>query len=271
MLGLDPRAAESPRLEDLLGDGAAQRIAQLRVACRRGGRLRFVPEGGGPRRPYVELRLLPLQQDLSIGWARDLRSQRRLARERRLLACYQRLIAETLAAAGAASDDDAFLDTTLAALGRARQISRCYIFRNDEPRALMTCTHEWVADGIAPFLGLTAAHEDFPRWWAELEAGRAIVGSDICHDLPEEIHEVLAMQGILSILLVPLRVHGRLWGCLGLDECVARRFWSRLEVRLVETLAQLLARLLERGPAPLPPPGRGLPGRPDLDLRRATD
>ncbi|MBM3318952.1 MAG: GAF domain-containing protein, partial [Candidatus Eisenbacteria bacterium] len=186
----------------------------------------------------------------------DLTRGRAIAGKLGLRACYQEAAAGVLRGPARRARLNDLLDGSLAILGRARRVSRSYIFVNDDERGLMTCRNEWAAPGVESFLGMTAAHGDFPYWLARLRADLPVVGGDILRDLPEEVHEILTLQGIVSILVVPLRVDRRLWGFLGLDECAARREWSRLEVSLLgefgDLIACLIGRRRSRGARPAP-------------------
>ncbi len=141
-----------------------------------------------------------------------------------------------------------FLNRTLQIVGLEREVSRAYVFRMDRARGRMLGTHEWTAEGITPYLGLEASFDDFPYWVAQLEANRIIVGSNIRRDLPAEVHEVLTMQDILSILVGPLQVAGELWGFMGLDECSVSREWTHLEAELFHGLCRAAAAVIGQTP-----------------------
>jgi len=263
MLGLDPLGAEPQRILGALAGEADGRLDLLRQASRRGGRLPLdvrLPAGAGRRRLLISF--APLSEEITLGIARDLTARARLEQETRLRACYQQAMAALLASPDRQQSVDALLGAGVAILGRARRVSRCYFFRNEAEDRRVTCVQEWLADGVESFQQFSADHEELSAWLRELQADRPIVGSDVVRDLPEEIHAILRLQGVLSVLVVPLRIEGALWGFLGLDECFAQRQWSGLEVRLARTYAGLLAALLEprlgppsgRSGAPAPPP-----------------
>lgn len=259
LLGSPNGASGDESWLDLLAGGEAWRREQIEQACWRGGPLHLEVATGTPGQPRrLSIQLSPILPDQTIAWIRDLTRLHELEDELRLRASYQEATIRILRAREASRDRGAFLDRALAIIGQARGVSRSYIFEQDEARRLVTCTHEWTAPGIEPFCGLTAAEEDFPFWCTELRANRAIAAADIVRDLPEELHEILKLQGILSILAVPLHGGGRLWGFLGLDECVACREWTGLEVRLFRALGDLISCLVS-GRSEGAPPRRGAP------------
>jgi len=248
MLGVAREHCVRRRLVDAVGadEPSRERIARALAACRAGrpARLEIGLRGDPGRR--LHLRLMPQPEGAVIGLVHDLTDQRALEREIRLRAGYQEALDRILAAALDPGSPDAFVNRALQAIGECMQTSRSYLFAMDDARRMMVCTHEWVAPGIERFLGLEASYDDFRYWVSELRADRAIVANDIRRDLPEELHELLSTQGILSLLVVPLRQSGRLTGFLGLDECAARRDWLPLEARLLRGLTDLLALALRR-------------------------
>jgi PAS domain-containing protein len=246
LLGRNGDACDPEILLDALTAGGPWRREQIREACRDGEALQIECDLALPAadRRRVAVRLTPLPHDLMAGWIRDLTQPRGMEQELHLRAAYQDASARILRACACERSPDDILGEALGIIGEARGVSRSYIFENDDERGLMTCTHEWVAPGIEAFRGLTAAHEDFPYWLTELRADRPILAGDVVEALPQELHEILSMQGILSILVVPLWVEGRLWGFVGLDECVARREWDPLELTLFRMFGELVAAVI---------------------------
>jgi PAS domain S-box-containing protein len=234
------------RLADIVPATASGRVAHC-LAVARGGRrvaTEILLRGEHPRR--LQLRLVPQARTRILGLVRDVTEARTLEREVQQRAGYQGALERVLDAS--ASPD--FLDRALRAIGECADVSHSYLFAMDDARRLMVCTHEWVAPGIEPFVGLEASYDDFPFWLAELRADRAIVACDIRRDLPEEVHEILSAQGILSLLVVPLRRDGALSGFLGLDVCAARREWLPLEAGMLRSLGRILTSIRTAAPPP---------------------
>jgi hypothetical protein len=242
LLGSLGEACGPALLLDALAASETWRREQLGEACRNGEALQIECDLGLPsERRRVAIRLAPLPDDLMAARIRDLTQPRDLEQELELRAAYQDASARILQACACGTGSDDILVEALRVIGEARGVSRSYIFENDGERGMMTCTHEWVAPGIEAFRGLTAAYDDFPYWLSELQANRPILAGDVVADLPEELREILSMQGILSILVVPLWVDGQLWGFVGLDECTARREWDPLELTLFRMFGDLVA------------------------------
>ena len=169
-------------------------------------------------------------------------SAQELALRRRYDACLAQILiwSEDIAA------PDEFALRSLAKIGETASVSRAYIYRFDYPTRRIRNTHEWTAPGMPALLGLEVGFDEFPFWVAQLQAGRMIVGSEIRRDLPAEVHEILTLQDIVSILVGPVRLAHRVWGFLGLDECTALREWSSTEIELFGCLCRAMGACLER-------------------------
>jgi two-component system cell cycle sensor histidine kinase/response regulator CckA len=135
-------------------------------------------------------------------------------------------------------------------LARFGQGDRAYIFRLDQGGDTVTNTHEWCDKGITPQQEqLQAVPVSLFEWWMErMYRGEPIHLASL-DDLPPEAadgREMLASQGIHSLVALPLRDGQRLLGFLGID-------WVRrpttLEPELVSMLqlgANLIRNSLER-------------------------
>ncbi|MBD2339455.1 PAS domain S-box protein [Calothrix sp. FACHB-156] len=132
-------------------------------------------------------------------------------------------------------------------LGTAAKVSRVYIFENYHAASgglVMSQCAEWCAPGIQPknhnpALQSVAYDKSFPRWATLLSQGEII--SDIVAECPELEREILASQGVLSILILPIFVKGEFFGFIGFDNCVAARFWENSEVALLQATAAAIA------------------------------
>ncbi|MCT7949572.1 PAS domain S-box protein [Ancylothrix sp. C2] len=130
--------------------------------------------------------------------------------------------------------------------------SRVYIFENHrdaEGRLLTSQRAEWCAADIEPqidnpLLQNLPYDEFFPRWVENLSKGKIMQGN--VADFPQVEKEVLEMQGIISILVLPLIVQGEFFGFIGFDNCVEKRQWDSLEVSLLMSVASAISLAKER-------------------------
>jgi len=152
---------------------------------------------------------------------------------------YEEAIAEISSKAMMIRNLDDFLNTALRILGEATAVSRVYLFQNYDNNKRTLNTHEWIQEEITPFVGLDADYKDFPYWYMMLSNDNVIMASDI-YELPGEVHEILAMQHIISILVVPIWVKGSFFGFIGFDECTKKRQWESYEINLLRATAQII-------------------------------
>jgi signal transduction histidine kinase len=141
----------------------------------------------------------------------------------------------------------------LASIGKATQVDRCYLFVNtlgaDEDTSTTSQRVEWTSDGIAPEIDNPELQgvpfSAFPEMMRPLAQGGEFC--ELVRDLPDGGgKEVLAAQGILSILALPVVVSGRFWGLVGFDDCTTERVWTQQERDVLRSFAGSLARAVER-------------------------
>ncbi|MEZ4837012.1 MAG: PAS domain-containing protein [Caldilineaceae bacterium] len=80
-------------------------------------------------------------------------------------------------------------------------------------------------------------------------ARHEVVSVDLVKELPDEAQaerEILSMQDIQSVLLVPLFAQGALIGFIGFDAVREPRMWSPPDIVLLQIVADLLSSALQR-------------------------
>ncbi|MDI6876785.1 MAG: PAS domain S-box protein [Methanomicrobiales archaeon] len=133
----------------------------------------------------------------------------------------------------------------LEVLGRAADVSRvciCACQAGSDGGARIRRTFAWKAPGIAP----PGEDPQDPRWEGGrtpllrqvLEQGRTAAAT--LADLAPADREVLEPQGIRSLVLVPIRAGGSVWGFIGFDECRCDRVWTFPEIKALEAVADLV-------------------------------
>ena len=153
------------------------------------------------------------------------------------------------------------IDDVLRHLGTAAGVSRVYIVAATEAElGLSAAGHrEWTADGIAPRAdppanGSYLESVGLGGWESVLRDGSIIegrLGSFKAHE-----RDVLAAQGVCSILVVPIFSGPSWWGFIGFDDCSEERDWPPERRRSAEGRrwarvgAAISARRARRGRTP---------------------
>ena len=138
---------------------------------------------------------------------------------------------------------DEGIQQALAALGRALELDRAYVFRI----GATTCsnTHEWCAPGIRP----ERDHlQDLPLalmapWLEAFERGEAVQVTDVdtLDDEHTELRQHLEAQDIQSLLALPMVFEGEVVGFVGFDAVRSRRTFGEVARGLLGTVADVLA------------------------------
>ncbi len=139
-------------------------------------------------------------------------------------------------------DIDAAIDEALASIGGFAGVDRSYLFTIDGE--LINNRHEWCASGVAPEIqNLQQVPYDTIHWWRpRLEAGESIY-IPLVAALPGERtaeRELLEVQGIQSLIVVPLMAPERVHGFIGFDSVREPRVWSRQAILLLRAVADVI-------------------------------
>ncbi len=147
-----------------------------------------------------------------------------------------------------AGDYTTAIDRALATLGQVTCVDRVYVFEFHPHPETGELAHsqrfEWVRETVTPQIdnpqlqNLTPAAIGTECWYESLQAGRTMSGS--LRDFPTPTQQLLASQGIQSILIVPIPVGGKLWGFIGFDDCQKERHWSADEAAVLTAMAATL-------------------------------
>jgi PAS domain S-box-containing protein len=142
--------------------------------------------------------------------------------------------------------DDA-IPQMLRHIGESVGVCRVHVFENHvgaEGEALASQRFEWCAPGIESQMANRALQnvrwrgDGLERWQAVLGRGEALTGH--VPGLTSGEQAVLAAQGIVSVLAIPLFVDDEWWGFISFDECATRREWTEAEIRALGTAASVV-------------------------------
>lgn len=143
---------------------------------------------------------------------------------------------------------DRAIEDALAKLGAFCGSDRSYLFT--ETRAGVICnTHEWCAPDIAPMIDML---QDMPidlikPWHAPfMDDGHAYIADVGELDPDHPVRQTLEMQGIRSLLAVPLVENGRCTGFMGYDSVHQVRHFLEGEIYLIRSVANIISTQLAR-------------------------
>ncbi len=147
--------------------------------------------------------------------------------------------------------EDAIADV-LRRIGGAANVSRAHVFENVVlPDGAEGTTHrfEWCAPGIEPQIDNPDTIDqpwgpDQDDWRAKLAAGEAVV--EVVRELADADRSEFSLQGIVSILDVPIFAGREWWGSIGFDECERERHWTRAEIDALRVVAVTLGAAIHR-------------------------
>ncbi|CDH43353.1 bifunctional diguanylate cyclase/phosphodiesterase [Candidatus Contendibacter odensensis] len=132
-----------------------------------------------------------------------------------------------------------------AQLGEITDVDRIYLFENHccphTGDLRMSQRHEWCAERVSTQIdnpelqNLSYEAAGFSHWREVLAANAPIAG--LVRDLPASVRAMMESQEILSLLIVPISVHGEFWGFIGLDDCRRERQWTSAEQRILQNIA----------------------------------
>ncbi len=150
---------------------------------------------------------------------------------------------------------DQGLHAALAALGTVGGVDRTSIFQFNGDRTALDRTHEWCSEGVEP----QRAHEPgvsaiaCPWWMDQMERGQTIHWPRVSA-LPADASTgrmPLNLQGVQSLVVIPLMASGILVGCLTLEAVWSEMAWPAEDIRLLTLVAQCMANTLLRTAAQL--------------------
>ncbi|MBW4520293.1 MAG: EAL domain-containing protein [Scytolyngbya sp. HA4215-MV1] len=142
----------------------------------------------------------------------------------------------------------------LAALGNAAGVDRVYIYENhphlQTGEIAMSMRYEWVRPGIPTSIDQSHWQNQpysafgMTRWYDLLAGGQSVRG--ITRQLPLTEQEILGLDAIQSILLVPIAIDDTFWGYIGFDDCHSERCWSKSEESILVAMAASIGGALKR-------------------------
>ncbi|MDW7733469.1 MAG: PAS domain S-box protein [Methanolobus sp.] len=128
--------------------------------------------------------------------------------------------------------------------------SRVYLFTLNDDSSTMSNTHEWCSESVdSQKENLQGLPNDmFPWWMQKLHLGEIIHVTDVSLMPPEAANEkeILEMQEISSLIVLPLYINRRMSGFVGMDNVINTGEWSHDDIEILGTFANLVGSAIER-------------------------
>lgn len=143
-----------------------------------------------------------------------------------------------------AENVDESIQLLLAMAGRQMQVSRSYIFEEISPTTTRN-TYEWCAEGVEPAIQNLQNLDKAEYPYDSIVNAGMFITDDVGTLSPEE-GEILEMQGIKAIAIVPFYDYSGPLGYVGFDDCEQKRKWTYTEIQFLKGIAMLLVALIKR-------------------------
>ncbi|MBI5155468.1 PAS domain-containing protein, partial [Candidatus Poribacteria bacterium] len=135
---------------------------------------------------------------------------------------------------------------------RITGVTRVYLFRELEDNGGGGClqlVHEGTSRNVSPSFGIPALqrirHASLsPGLLACLESGTPYTSFAEAFAPADEA--LFGPVGILSLLVLSIRVEAKLWGAVALADCRKRHVWSEGDIRILQVAASMIGNTIER-------------------------
>lgn len=126
---------------------------------------------------------------------------------------------------------------------------RAYVFVYNEDYSSQNCLYEVASNpALVEKDNLQNVSVDVTPWWTEQICSDNPIFVSSLEQLPKEAfyeYQILKAQYIRSIMVVPLHVHDRIWGYVGIDLVKNERNWDNRDIRKLDLVANTLSLCLE--------------------------
>jgi signal transduction histidine kinase/CheY-like chemotaxis protein len=139
---------------------------------------------------------------------------------------------------------NAAIDESLATMGQLVGVDRAYLVAYDFAAGLMSNTHEWSGPGIASEIDKQQRLPIAPiQDWVAIHRRGEVLHIPSVAALPEgsALRQMLEVQGIRSLVTLPLMLEGSCLGFVGFNIVRENRTWQEEDISLLRVLAELYA------------------------------
>jgi PAS domain S-box-containing protein len=143
------------------------------------------------------------------------------------------------------TDINHVINLSLEELGRFSDACRSYVFLISKDGMIMDNTHEWCARGVTSRIDYSKnlSIETFPWWMKILKEGKIILIPEVS-ELPLEAaleKRLMESQAIVSVLVLPIKVHNKLIGFLGFEYNNDQSGWIKEDLLLLQITSEIFS------------------------------
>jgi len=140
------------------------------------------------------------------------------------------------------------INHALEACGRFTGVDRCYVMIFSDNTAMYN-SHEWCAEGVEPRMDKlqNASVAGLDWWMGKLNRAEEIHIPRVS-DMPQQAapeKKALQLQGILSVIAVPMIYGGSLIGFLGFHSLRTEKGWTEQDIILLKLLAEVIVNAIQ--------------------------
>ena len=190
-----------------------------------------------------------------LGVSLDITEQLRARQNLELREGILQAVAHTAEELFEASSWQARMEHVLECLGQAAQADYAHVYQNwhREDGALMaSLQYQWFSPALSGVVEQRNSLEEsfcvqevgLGRWAACFERGESIYG--VLEDFPKKERAFLSRTQMASVMMAPVFVSGKWWGCIGFDSTNVRHLWSHGEVLALKAAAGILGTAIQR-------------------------
>ena len=149
-------------------------------------------------------------------------------------------------------DMEKSLQESLEKLGRATDVSGCYIFQNSfgkNGELMVTLKYEWTASGSKAPIERNKILQ-FPYNALSNDLILSLSNNKVFYgkikDFETKMKNIFQKHGILAIALVPIFTWDKWWGFIGFDDCRKEREWDFSEIEALKVGAGIIGSAIVR-------------------------
>jgi len=199
-------------------------------------------------REFYEARIVRYSQDEILSLCRNI-TQRKEAQKKMNESLKQQIILSDVSTLFNSNDSfELKVNQAFEMLGRFFKVDRVYLLENFDDNKYCKNTYEWCEDGIAKQIDnlQLIAYDDSPVLYEKINEDKIFVSKNIDEDLSGKEWEHFEKQNIKALIVLPVFVDNKFWGCVGFDDCKNTRQWTPSDTEFLKTVSNIIAASVER-------------------------